>query len=87
MDIFPVPHNIDVNLNSVMTTASKYDQRQIGRQVIRFVTCWEGITLFGSITMLCGGDNIMENILHIHYEWWNVSHNTASPTKHCCGCE
>ena len=20
------------------------------------------------------------NILHVQYEWWNISHNTANPT-------
>ncbi len=30
------------------------------------------IRLFGSITMLCGIDNIMQNIFHISYRTWGI---------------
>ena len=33
-----------------------------------FIVCWHIITLFISITMLCGSDNFSKNILHIHIE-------------------
>ena len=31
------------------------------------------ITLFISITMLCGTVNILQNIPHIQHEWWNIT--------------
>ena len=43
------------------------------------------ITLFRSITMFCGIDNMMQNIPHIQYECGNIPHNNVSPTKLCYG--
>ena len=31
------------------------------------------ITLFSIVTMLCGTDNIIQNILHIHFEYGEYS--------------
>ena len=43
------------------------------------------LTLFRSITMFCGTDNIMWNIPHIQPKWWNILPNIVSPTWHCYG--
>ena len=41
------------------------------------------ITLFRSITMFCGTDNIMWNILSFKLNVMNILQNTASPGEHC----
>ena len=38
-----------------------------------------------AITMFCGTDNIMWNILRIRSQWWNILHNIVNPAKHCYG--
>ena len=35
--------------------------------------------IFRSITMLCGTNNILQNILYIQTEWWNILYNIVSP--------
>ena len=39
------------------------------------VTVQYDITLSRSITLLCGTDNIIQNILHIPPKWWNILQN------------
>jgi hypothetical protein len=44
------------------------------------------ITLFISITILYGIDNISQNILHIKSKWENIQNipwNIFSPIEHC----
>ena len=49
---------------------------------------WErDITLFTSITMLCGTNNVLRNIIHIHTKDENIPHKIVNPTKPCCGFE
>ena len=45
------------------------------------------ITLFRPIAMLCGIDNILQNIPRIHVECENISQNIVSPIEHCYGSE
>ena len=45
---------------------------------------YDCIRLFRFITMLCGTDNIPQNIPHIQPEYGEY---TVSPTKHCYGSE
>ena len=43
------------------------------------------IILFRSITMFCGTDNIIWNILILCLNYGNIMHNTVSPAEHCYG--
>ena len=36
------------------------------------------MTLFESINVFCGTNNVLQNIPHIQSEWWNISHNIVS---------
>ena len=53
----------------------------------RHLHVWEDslhlITLFKSITLLCGIDSSLHNIHDSQPECWNVPHNIVNPTKHC----
>ena len=52
---------------------------------------WIGITaLFRSIIVLCGTDNILQNIPIFRLNmigYGNILQNIVSPTKHCYECE
>ena len=48
---------------------------------------WAYITLFTSITTLCGTNNIMWNILAFKPNIWNILYNIVSPTKYFDGSE
>jgi hypothetical protein len=45
------------------------------------------ITLFISIKVLCGSDNIIWNIPHIHNEYGIILQNIVSFIEHCYGFE
>ena len=44
-----------------------------------FIQIFSNITLFRSITMLCGSNNILQNIPHIQNECWEYSTTSSEP--------
>jgi hypothetical protein len=48
---------------------------------------WEVIALFRSITMLCGTNNILQNIPTSNPDMENIPQNNVNPTKHWYGSE
>ena len=45
------------------------------------------ITLFKSITLFCGTDNILRTIPHVQPEWWNIWQSNINTAKRCYGSE
>lgn len=68
---------------NTITTTKKTISNIILVYIINHLLHLANITLFKSITLFSRTNNIVWNIPHVQYEWWNIPHNIVSPREQC----
>ena len=78
-----LPMNVDNSLEFKVN--SKMSMLNSESHASMYAHKFQPITLFRSITVLRGTDDIMKNIPHIQSEHGDIMHNDVSPMEQCYG--